>query len=119
MLNNKSIEHPREGLGPRFLFVIGTVLFLCTEAIALFVLVKRTEMNLESYFLPYVVVFWIPVPWVTLTLLYGRLKRQFAEFSIDERARSSVSLLLMLAIEAAYLGILFSLLLLLTALRQR
>jgi hypothetical protein len=115
MLNNKSIQLPVGRFGSRTLFVLGTVLFLCTEGIALFVLSKKSEMNVGSYFLPYVVALWVPVPWITLTLLYRRLKRGFAQFSTDERLRSSVSVLLFLAIEAAYLGILFSLLLLLTA----
>jgi hypothetical protein len=119
MLNTRSTQPTTGRFGIRLLFVLGTILFLCTEAIALFVLRKKAEMNLGSYFLPCVVVLWIPVPWVTLTLLYRRLKRQFAESSIDERVRSSISLLLVLAIEAAYLGILFSLLLLLTALRHK
>ena len=119
MLNNRSIQPGAGRFGSRLLFVLGTVLFLCTQGIALFVLGKKSEMHVGSYFLPYIVAFWVPVPWLTLTLLYRRLNRQFAEFNTDERLRSSVYLLIFFAIEAAYFGILFSLLLLLTALRQR
>jgi hypothetical protein len=46
MLNTRSTQPTTGRFGIRLLFVLGTILFLCTEAIALFVLRKKAEMNL-------------------------------------------------------------------------
>ena len=67
-----------------------------------------------THILPYVVCIWISVPGILLIRLYRIARKEMMGHTINESRLRSFSILFLITVEAVYLGIMFSLLLLFT-----
>lgn len=112
-----STLNPEINLLPNFrrraLFVIGMVLFVVAEGLALTIVIRRSELNLQIYLLPYLIALWVPLP-LLVRIQAGRfLRKEFAKIPPCQTVPSSVLHFLDLGLFVAYFLIIFSLILLL------
>jgi hypothetical protein len=99
----------------RFQWVMGTVLFVLIETIAVGMVIKRHEMHIESlavYLLPILV----SLPWVAGVQSYIKIKRRLLAMGSDQGLLSILSYSFAILVVFAYVGTLAGISLLLSAL---